>query len=209
MPELHVIDHPVIQTKLTELRDFAVGHRQFRATLDEVAMLMTYELTRDFPTRPRPVRTPLERVTGAELARPVTLVPILRAGLGMSAGVLRVLPEARVGHLGVQRNEDTLRPVDYYRKLPPDVAETEVILIDPMLATGGSAVAAAEHLKSAGVPGGSIRLLCLVAAPEGVRALHAAHPDVAIYTAAIDRELDENGYIRPGLGDAGDRVFGT
>ena len=209
MPALHLVEHPVIQTKLTELRDYSLAHRPFRQALEEIAMLMAYELTRDFPTRPRPVRTPLERMTGCELARPVTLVPVLRAGLGMASGVLRVLPEARVGHLGVQRDEDTLRPAQYYRKLPPDVAETEVLLIDPMLATGGSAVAAADLLKAAGVRGGSLRMLCLVAAPEGVRALHEAHPDVAIYTAAVDRELDENGYIRPGLGDAGDRVFGT
>ena len=209
MPDLHVVDHPVIQTKLTELRDFAAGHRVFRSLLEEIAMLMAYEVTRDFPTRPRVVRTPLEQVTGTELARPVTLVPILRAGLGMSDGVLRVLPEARVGHLGVQRNEDTLRPEDYYKKLPPDVAETEVLLIDPMLATGGSAASAATWLKEAGVPGGSIRFLCLVAAPEGVDRLHAAHPDVRIFTAAVDRCLNDVGYILPGLGDAGDRVFGT
>jgi uracil phosphoribosyltransferase len=207
MADLHVIDHPVIQTKLTELRDFSTPHRAFRELLEEIAMLMAYELTRDLPTRPRPVRTPLEPVTGVALARPVTLVPILRAGLGMSAGVLRVLPEARVGHVGVRRDEATLEPHDYYLKLPPDVAQTQVLLIDPMLATGGSAAAACRFLKSAGVT--DLRMLCLVAAPEGINALHGHHPDVPIYTAAVDRELDDNGYIRPGLGDAGDRVFGT
>ena len=207
MPTVHVLDHPVIQTKLTELRDYSADSKTFRGLLEEIAMLMTYELTRDFPTRPRPVRTPLEQMTGVALARQVTLVPVLRAGLGMSSGVLRVLPEARVGHVGVARDERTLEPVDYYQKLPPDVAETEVLLIDPMLATGGSAAAACGFLKDAGVR--TLRFLCLVAAPEGIAALHDKHPDVPIFTAAVDRQLDERGYILPGLGDAGDRVFGT
>ena len=207
MQNVIVIDHPVIQTKLTELRDFAADHRKFRALLDEIAMLMTYEATRDWPTRPRPVQTPLERMTGHELARPVTLVPILRAGLGMSDGVLRILPEARIGHLGVYRDHDTLEPVSYYQKLPPDVADTEVIVIDPMLATGGSASAAVTVLKRAGVT--NLKMLCLVAAPEGLAALHAQHPEVPVYCAAVDRQLNEKGYILPGLGDAGDRVFGT
>ena len=207
MPNVFVIAHPVIQTKLTELRDFSADHRKFRTLLDEIAMLMTYEATRDWPTKPRPVQTPLEKTTGHALARQVTLVPILRAGLGMSDGVLRILPEARMGHLGVRRDEATLEPVSYYQKLPPDVADTEVLLIDPMLATGGSAAAAATFLKRAGVT--SLRFLCLVAAPEGIETLHAAHPDVQIFTAAIDRQLNDKGYILPGLGDAGDRVFGT
>ncbi|MEM6562083.1 MAG: uracil phosphoribosyltransferase [Planctomycetota bacterium] len=207
MHQVHVIEHPVIQTKLTELRDFATGYRAFRVLLEEIAMLMTYEVTREFPTAARPIQTPMEKTVGQNLARPVTLVPILRAGLGMASGVLRILPEARVGHLGMQRNESTLDPEAYYDKLPPDVAETEVLLIDPMLATGGSAIAAASFLKKAGVA--SMRFLCLVAAPEGIAALHDAHPDVAIYTAAVDRELNDKGYIMPGLGDAGDRVFGT
>ena len=207
MQNVIVIDHPVIRTKLTELRDFAADHRKFRALLDEIAMLMTYEATRDWPTRPRPVQTPLERMTGHELARPVTLVPILRAGLGMSDGVLRILPDARIGHLGVYRDHETLEPVSYYQKLPPDVAETEVLVIDPMLATGGSATAAVTVLKRAGVT--NLKFLCLVAAPEGLQALHAQHPDVPVYTAAVDRQLNEKGYILPGLGDAGDRVFGT
>ncbi len=201
------IDHPVIQTKLTELRDFVTDHRKFRELLTEMAMLMTYEVTRDWPTKPRPIHTPLERMTGHTLARQVTLVPILRAGLGMSDGVLRVLPDARLGHLGVRRNESTLQPESYYAKLPPDVADTEVLLIDPMLATGGSAVACATVLKRAGVQ--SLKFLCLVAAPEGICALHDEHPDVPIYTAAVDRQLNEKGYILPGLGDAGDRIFGT
>jgi uracil phosphoribosyltransferase len=202
-----LIDHPVIQTKLTELRDYTADHRKFRALLDEIASLMVYEVTRDWPTKPRPVQTPLERMTGRVLARRVTLVPILRAGLGMAEGVLRLLPDARLGHLGVYRDEKTLEPVSYYQKLPPDIASTEVLLIDPMLATGGSATAAVTLLKKAGV--GSIRFVCLVAAPEGIAAVHKQHPEVPIFCAAIDRELNEKGYILPGLGDAGDRLFGT
>jgi uracil phosphoribosyltransferase len=202
-----LITHPVIQTKLTELRDFSADHRKFRELLNEIASLMVYEVTRDFPTRPRVVQTPLEKMTGAMLARRVTLVPILRAGLGMSEGVLRLLPEARLGHLGVYRDEKTLEPVPYYQKLPPDIAATEVMLIDPMLATGGSATAAADYLKSAGVS--SMRFVCLVAAPEGIGAFHRHHPEVPIYCAAIDRQLNEQGFILPGLGDAGDRIFGT
>jgi uracil phosphoribosyltransferase len=207
MSNLILIDHPVIQTKLTELRDFTADHRKFRTLLDEIAMLMTYEVTRDWPTRPKLVQTPLEQMTGKELARRVTLVPILRAGLGMADGVLRILPEARLGHLGVRRNEQTLEPIAYYQKLPPDIASTEVLLIDPMLATGGSAVAAADYLKKAGVQ--NMRFVCLVAAPEGVAAFQRHHPEIPIYCAVIDRQLNEKGYILPGLGDAGDRIFGT
>jgi uracil phosphoribosyltransferase len=207
MTNVFLIDHPVVQNKLTELRDFSVDHREFRELLDEIAMLMTYEVTRDFPTAPRPIRTPLEPMIGKILARPVTLVPILRAGLGMADGVLRILPDARMGHLGVRRNEETLEPIAYYQKLPPDIADTEVLVIDPMLATGGSGSAAIAFLKSAGVK--SMKFVCLVAAPEGIAAIHKDHPEVPIYTAAIDRQLNDKGYILPGLGDAGDRIFGT
>jgi uracil phosphoribosyltransferase len=207
MQNVVVIDHPVIQTKLTELRDYTADHRKFRALLDEIASLMVYEVTRDWPTTPKPVQTPLERATGRVLARRVTLVPILRAGLGMSEGVLRMLPEARMGHLGVFRDEKTLEPIPYYKKLPPDIASTEVLLIDPMLATGGSASAAMQVLKQSGVT--SMRFVCLVAAPEGITAVHRQHPEVPIFCAAIDRELNDKGYILPGLGDAGDRLFGT
>ncbi len=206
-PNVIVIDHPVVQTKLAELRDYTADHRKFRSLLDEIAMLMTYEVTRDWPTQPKPVQTPLERMTGRVLARQVTLVPILRAGLGMADGVLRLLPDARMGHLGVYRNEKSLEPVSYYQKLPPDIAATEVLLIDPMLATGGSGAAAVSVLKKAGVT--SMKFVCLVAAPEGIQAVHRLHPEVPIYTAAIDRELNDKGYIMPGLGDAGDRIFGT
>jgi uracil phosphoribosyltransferase len=202
-----LIDHPIVQTKLTELRDYTADHRKFRALLDEIASLMVYEVSRDWPTTTRPVQTPLERTTGRVLARRVTLVPILRAGLGMADGVLRVLPDARMGHLGVYRDEATLQPISYYAKLPPDISATEVLLIDPMIATGGSAVAAVAALKKAGVA--SMRFICLVAAPEGIQTLHREYPEVPIYCAAIDRELNDKGYILPGLGDAGDRLFGT
>ncbi|HEX8916362.1 MAG TPA: uracil phosphoribosyltransferase [Humisphaera sp.] len=202
-----VIDHPVIQTKLAELRDYTTDHGKFRSLLNAIAGLMVYEVTRDWPTTAKPVQTPLERTTGRVLARQVTLVPILRAGLGMAEGVLNLLPDARLGHLGVYRDEKTLEPVSYYKKLPPDIASTEVLLIDPMLATGGSGSAAISFLKKAGVT--SMKFVCLVAAPEGIQALHAQHPEVPIYAAAVDRQLNEKGYIMPGLGDAGDRIFGT
>lgn len=207
LPNVTVIDHPVVQTKLSELRDRETDHRKFRDLLNEIAGLMVYEVTRDWPARPRAVRTPLEEMTGKVLARQVTLVPILRAGLGMADGVLSLLPDARLGHLGVRRDEATLQPIAYYQRLPPDIADTEVLLIDPMLATGGSGSAAVSFLKQAGVTG--MRFVCLVAAPEGIRALHALHPEVPIYCAAVDRQLNERGYILPGLGDAGDRLFGT
>jgi uracil phosphoribosyltransferase len=206
-PNVILIEHPVISTKLAELRDYSTEHRKFRALLNEIASLMVYEVTRDWPTTPKLVQTPLERMTGQVLSRRVTLVPILRAGLGMAEGVLRILPDARMGHLGVYRDEKTLEPVNYYQKLPPDIAQTEVLLIDPMLATGGSALAAVTFLKKAGVTG--MKFVCLVAAPEGIQALHHQHPEVPIYTAAIDRQLNDKGYILPGLGDAGDRIFGT
>jgi len=207
MQNVILFDHPVIQTKLSDLRDFSTDYREFRALLGEIASLMVYEVTRDWPTRPQIIQTPLEKMTGQVLAREVTLVPILRAGLGMAEGVLHMLPEARMGHLGVRRDETTLQPIAYYQKLPPDIADTEVLLIDPMLATGGSASAAITALKNAGVT--SMKFVCLVAAPEGIQAVHRDHPEVQIYCAAIDRQLNEKGYILPGLGDAGDRVFGT
>jgi len=207
MEGITVVRHPLIQAKLTKLRDCTTDRLQFRQILEELTALMVYEITRDFPTRPVEVETPLERTTGVELARPVVLVPILRAGIVMTDGVLNLIPTARVGHVGLYRDPQTLKPVTYYLKLPENVKEALVIVVDPMLATGGSAAAAVRLVKELGAE--DVRFLCLVAAPEGVRAFREVHPDVPIYTAALDRELNEHGYILPGLGDAGDRLFGT
>ncbi|HOA73698.1 MAG TPA: uracil phosphoribosyltransferase [Phycisphaerae bacterium] len=208
LPEqVHVISHPLVQRKLTLARDIRSTSDIFRRLLGEIAMLMAYELTREYPVDPVEVRTPLAVATGADLRRGITLVPILRAGLGMADGILQLVPQARVGYLGIYRDETTLEPVVYYNKLPPGIAETDVIVIDPMLATGGSCTAAIDVIKQTGAK--SIKLLCLVAAPEGIRKLVKAHPDVMVYTAAVDSHLNENGYIVPGLGDAGDRLFGT
>ncbi len=204
---LRVFDHPLIQHKLTIARDRRTPPADFRRLLNEIAGLMTYEVSRRFDTGPVPVETPLETMEGRALTRPVTLVPILRAGLSMTDGVMALFPEARVGHIGIRRDETTHRPVTYYTRLPGDVAQGYAIVIDPMLATGGSACAAIRFLKDSGCR--DIQMICLVAAPEGVRRVHDEHPDVRVFTCSLDRQLDENAYIRPGLGDAGDRVFGT
>jgi uracil phosphoribosyltransferase len=207
-PNLTVLDHPLIQHKLTVLRDRHTSKKKFKELVDEISMLMAYEVTKDLPVEPVQIETPLEttlqnRISGKKL----TLVPILRAGLGMVDGVVRLMPSVRVGHIGLYRDHETLQPVDYYFKIPPHPEARDFIVLDPMLATGGSAAAAVSSLKSRGAT--QIRFMCLVAAPEGVRRMYEAHPDVHVYAAALDRELDENGYIRPGLGDAGDRLFGT
>ena len=207
-PSLSIIRHPLIQHKLTILRDKDTPTKGFKELVDEIAMLMAYEATIELGLAPIEVDTPLERTVGAHITgKKLTLVPILRAGLGMVEGILRLIPAARVGHIGLYRDHDTLKPVDYYFKVPGDASEREFFVLDPMLATGGSAVAAVDALKRAGAA--RIRFLCLVAAPEGVRRLTEAHPDVTIYAAALDRELNSVGYILPGLGDAGDRLFGT
>ncbi len=207
-PTLSIVRHPLIQHKVTILRDRSTPTKFFKELVDEIAMLMAYEVTSDLPLERVPVETPLERATGWRVSgKKLTLVPILRAGLGMVEGISRLVPSARVGHIGLYRDHDTLEPVDYYFKVPGDAAEREFFVLDPMLATGGSAVAAVSALKKAGA--GRIRFLCLVAAPEGVRRLARAQPDVTIYAAALDRELNPVGYILPGLGDAGDRLFGT
>jgi uracil phosphoribosyltransferase len=207
-PTLRLVSHPLVQHKLTILRDRETPTKIFKELVDEIAMFMAYEATSDLGLEDVPVDTPLERAMGRRVAgKKLTLVPILRAGLGMVEGIYRLVPGARVGHIGLYRDHDTLQPVDYYFKVPGDAAERDFFVLDPMLATGGSAVAAVASLKRAGAT--RIRFMCLVAAPEGVRRLAAAHPDVLIYCAALDRGLNEAGYILPGLGDAGDRLFGT
>jgi uracil phosphoribosyltransferase len=207
-PNLTVLTHPLITHKLTILRDRGTPTKDFRDLVAEIAMLMAYEVTKDLPTEPVEIESPLEATTGAKVAgKKLTLVPILRAGLGMVEGISRLIPSARVGHIGLYRNEQTLQPVDYYFKAPSAREQRDFFLLDPMLATGGSAAAACTTLKEAGAR--SIRVLCIVAAPVGIETMLARHPDVPIYTAALDRQLNDKGYILPGLGDAGDRIFGT
>jgi uracil phosphoribosyltransferase len=208
MPDrVNVVSHAVLDDRLAVLRDEGTPHGAFRQALHEASAILAIEATRDLPTVQRSVQTPLEEADASRLEAQIIIVPVLRAGLGMVEGFLRLLADARVGHLGMQRDEDTLEPTGYFERLPPGMGEAHVFLLDPMLATGGSAVAALDRLKANGAR--RLRLICLVAAPEGVAAVHDVHPDVAIWTAALDRQLDEHGYIRPGLGDAGDRVFGT
>lgn len=208
MGKVVVCDHPLIQHKLTYIRDENTNTRDFRNFVDEVATLMAYEITREIPLEPIEVKTPVATARCNVISgRALGLIPILRAGLGMVDGILKLVPTAKVGHIGLYRDPETLQPVEYYVKLPKDVTERELIVIDPMLATGGSANAAIDLLKKRGC--GSIRLMCLIAAPEGIAAVQQAHPDVDIYVAAVDERLNELGYIVPGLGDAGDRLFGT
>ena len=202
-----VVDHVLLRRLVSILRDRETPHGVFRQTLDEAAMILAYEAMRGLRHEDHEVQTPLEPAAGVRLADQVVIVAILRAGLGLVDGFLRLVPDARVGHLGMYRDEEALRPVGYYENVPPGVEDAEVFVVDPMLATGGSATQAIARLKRAGAR--RVTFVCLVAAPEGVRALREAHPEVPIFTAALDRELDSNGYIRPGLGDAGDRIFGT
>ena len=205
---VHVIDHPLIQHKLTIMRMKETGTKDFRELLEEISMLMAYEITRDFPLKDVEIETPICKCKEKMLAgKKVGVVPILRAGLGMLNGVVNMIPAARVGHVGMYRDPKTLKPVEYYCKLPGDVPERTLIVVDPMLATGGSSSAALSLLKEKGAK--HIILMCLVAAPEGVRVINHDHPDVPLYVAAIDEKLNEKGYIVPGLGDAGDRIFGT
>lgn len=208
MKQLHVIQHPLVQHKLTLMRQKDASTTSFRQLLNELSMLMAYEVTRDMPTQEIEIETPLETTTGRVIdGKKLVFASILRAGTGILDGVLSVVPGARVGHIGLYRDPQTLQAVGYYFKMPSNMPERDVIVVDPMLATGNSAVAAIDRLKQTRPR--SIKFLCLLAAPEGVATLHAAHPEVPIYTAAIDRELNDHGYILPGLGDAGDRIFGT
>lgn len=208
MGKLVVLDHPLIQHKLTMIRDRSTGTKAFRELVDEIAMLMAFEITRDLPLEEVEVQTPVAtakayRLTGKKLG----IVPVLRAGLGMVNGMLNLIPAAKVGHVGLFRDPETLKPVEYYFKMPPDISERDLIIVDPMLATGGTAAETITLLKQHGA--GNIKLMCLIGAPEGVKTVQETHPDVDIYLAALDEKLNEHGYIVPGLGDAGDRLFGT
>lgn len=208
MGKFQVIDHPLIQHKLTIIRDKACGTKVFREVVNEIAMLMAYEVSRDMPLEDVVIETPICETTQKTLSgKKVAIVPILRAGIGMVDGILELIPAAKVGHIGLYRDHDTLEPVEYFIKMPEDIDARQLFVVDPMLATGGSAIMAIDALKARG--GSNIKFVCLVAAPEGVKALQEAHPDIDIYTAALDEKLDKNGYIVPGLGDAGDRLFGT
>lgn len=203
-----IMDHPLIQHKIGIIRRKEVGTREFRQIIGEIAMFMCYEATRDLKLQNVEIETPICRTTAKELqGKKMAVVPILRAGLGMVDGILTMIPTAKVGHIGLYRDPETLKPVEYYGKLPSDCAEREVFVVDPMLATGGSATAAVQMLKEKGVK--NMRFLCIIAAPEGVRRMQQEHPDVDLYIGALDDHLNEHGYIVPGLGDAGDRIFGT
>lgn len=208
MSKVIVTDHPLIQHKLSIMKDKNTGSKDFREILEEISMLMCYEVTRNFPLGEVEIETPLCKAKTMKLTgKKVAIVPILRAGLGMVDGMLTIIPVAKVGHIGLYRDPETLKPVEYYCKLPNDITEREIIVTDPMLATGGSAIDAVQLLKNKG--GKNIKLMCILAAPEGIEAFHKAHPEVDIYVAHIDEYLNDHGYIVPGLGDAGDRIFGT
>ncbi len=206
--KINVIEHPLIQHKLTLMRKKETGSKDFRQLLDEISMLMAYEITRDFPTEDIDIETPVAKCIGKRLSgKKVAIVPILRAGLGMVNGMLNLIPAAKIGHIGMYRDEETLEPVEYFCKMPKDIEDRILIVVDPMLATGGSGSEAISMLKKRGAK--SIIFLCLLAAPEGIKVFNENHPDVPVYTACIDDHLNEHGYIVPGIGDAGDRIFGT
>ncbi|BBD25633.1 uracil phosphoribosyltransferase [Enterococcus faecalis] len=208
MGKFQIIDHPLIQHKLTMIREKNCGTKVFREVVNEIAMLMAYEVSRDMPLEDVVIETPMGKSTQKTLSgKKVAIIPILRAGIGMVDGILELIPAAKVGHVGLYRDEETLQPHEYFVKLPEDIASRQLFVVDPMLATGGSAIMAIDSLKERGAS--NIKFVCLVAVPEGVKALQEAHPDVDIYTAALDERLNEDGYIVPGLGDAGDRLFGT
>ncbi len=207
MSTLTILNHPLIDHKLAIIRNKETGSKEFRESVSEIGMLITYEISRNFKTIPFKVETPMEKTTCYVLEKPVVIVPILRAGLGMVEGIHKIIPTAKIGHVGLYRDEETLLPVEYFSKLPPEIASGAVLVVDPMLATGGSASATISLLKKRGAK--DIRFIGIVGCPEGVKKLQDEHPDVAIYLAAMDRKLNEIGYIVPGLGDCGDRLFGT
>ncbi len=205
---VHVLDHPLLQHKLAILRDENTSVKEFRELVSEIATLMCYEATRDLPVEQVEIQTPVSKATVNKIAgKKMSVVPILRAGLGMVDGIVTLVPACKVGHIGLYRNPETLEPVEYYCKMPNDIASREVLIVDPMLATGGSATAAIQFIKNYGCK--NIKLMCIIAAPEGVKRIEEDHPDVELYVAAVDEKLNDHGYIVPGLGDAGDRIFGT
>lgn len=207
MSKVFVSDHPLIAHKITMLRDENTSVKEFRELVNEIAILMSYDVTKDLTLKPQKVKTPITETEGKVIEKQVALVPILRAGLGFVDALMSTIPAAKVGHIGLYRDPKTLRPVEYYCKLPTDIADRQVIVLDPMLATGGSSIAAIDFIKKRGAK--KIKLMCMIGAPEGVKAVQEAHPDVDIYLAALDEKLNDHGYIVPGLGDAGDRLFGT
>lgn len=207
MSNVHIMDHPLIVHKISMLRDKDTSVKDFRELAYEIALLMGYEATRDLALTEREVETPIAKTTGKFISKQVALVPILRAGLGMVDALMSLIPAAKVGHIGLYRDHETLEPVEYYCKLPPDVAQRQVLVLDPMLATGGSSAAAIDFIKKRGAK--RIKLMCIIASPEGVKAVTDAHPDVDVFCGTVDEKLNEHGYIVPGLGDAGDRLFGT
>ena len=210
MAKVVELDHPLIKHKLTFIRDKNTGSKEFRELVTEVSMLMAYEVTREMALEEIEIETPIMKMKSQVIAgKKVGLIPILRAGLGMVDGMLRIIPSAKVGHIGLYRDPETLKPVEYYCKLPQDIKDRDLIVLDPMLATGGSAIAAIEFLKNKGADPKNIKFVCLIAAPEGVKAFNEEHPDVDVYVASLDEKLNEHAYIVPGLGDAGDRLFGT
>lgn len=207
MSKVNVMDHPLIAYKITRLRDKNTTVKEFRELVNEIALLMGYEATRDLELKDKEVETPITKTIGKEISKEIAVVPILRAGLGMVDALMSLIPSAKIGHIGLYRDHDTAQPVEYYCKLPPDIDKRIVIVVDPMLATGGSSAAAIDFIKKRGAT--DIRLMCVIAAPEGVEFMQKAHPDVDIYCGALDEKLNDNKYIVPGLGDAGDRLFGT
>lgn len=210
MGKFQVIEHPLIQHKLTIIRQKDVGTKVFREVVNEIAMLMAYEVSRDLPLEDVEIETPITKTVQKTLSgKKLAVVPILRAGIGMVDGIVSLIPAAKVGHIGMYRDEETLQPVEYLVKLPEDIDQRQIFVVDPMLATGGSAILAIDSLKKRGAGAANIKFVCLVAAPEGVKALQEAHPDIDVFTAALDEKLNDHGYIVPGLGDAGDRLFGT